>query len=133
MIIKARNGQSSIEFLILVVSVLFFFVIFLLAVQTNISDKIKDKYYLEIRETALTVQDEINLALDSSDGYLREFNLPDKIINKDYIISLTSGFVYVRTNDEEFAIALSVGSVTGEIQKGVNFIRKTSGKVYLNS
>jgi len=81
---------------------------------------------------ALIVQDEINLALKSSEGYNREFKIPEKIINQDYDINLTGGLVYIITEDEKSAIALSIANVSGQIKKGYNLIKKENGIIYLN-
>ncbi|MCH7568389.1 MAG: hypothetical protein IIA87_03125 [Nanoarchaeota archaeon] len=127
-----RKAQSAIEFVILVGAVFFFFIIFLFAIQSNISDKIRENLNLAVQEIALTVQDEINLASESSDGYYRKFNIPEKVINLDYEINVTEGLVYVRTSNGKYAIVLPVADVSGEIQKGDNVIRKESGAVSLN-
>src|SRR3989344_2161499 len=97
---KKKRAQTAIEFVILVGFILFFFTTFFLAVQGNMSDKIKQKQNLMLKETALAVQDEINLALDSSEGYYREFEVPEKIGNQDYDISLVDDMVYLKTKDE---------------------------------
>ena len=128
-----KKAQSAIEFLIIVSAVLFIFLGLLYGVQYNIGEKIRDRNNLEIKELALTVQEEINLAASSTDGYERNFNIPDEIVNRDYEINITDGFVYVRTNDGEFALALPVQNVNGDVIKGNNFIRKRDGAVYLNS
>lgn len=131
-VFQEKKAQSSIEFLILVVAVLFFFVVFLFGLQNNIGDKTRERNNLEFKELALTVQDEINLALEASEGYSRHFNIPEKLINRNYEINIVSGTVYVRTLDNEFALALPVGNVTGNINKGDNFIRNINGRIFLN-
>jgi len=128
-----KKAQSAIEFIILVGAVFFFFIIFLLAVQLNIADKAKENRGLAIQEIALAVQDEINLAVDSSDGYNRVFEIPEKVINLDYEINITAGTVFARTLDGKHAISFPVAEVTGDTLKGTNVIRKEDGVVYLNS
>ena len=130
--IYSLKAQSSIEFVILVSGVLFFFLFFLFALQINLSDKTREQYNFEIKEIALTVHDEVNLAVQSSDGYSRQFSLPQQILSREYSVNLVSGLVYVRTEDGKFAIALPVANVTGDVQKGKNLIRKVNREVYLN-
>lgn len=127
-----KQAQSAIEFVILIGFILFFFTVFFLAIQGNMADKLKEKQNLAIKEVALTVQDEINLASRSSDGYYREFKIPEKISNKDYDINITEDMVYVRTQDGKSAIALPVATVTGGIDTGENIIKKENGEVKLN-
>lgn len=127
------KGQSAIEFIILVAAVLFFFMIFTYAIQVSISDKAIEKKRVLVKDTALTIQDEINLAHESSDGYYRDFRIPLKMANSDYEISVVEGLVYLRTLDGKYAIAYPVAEVNGQPLKGDNFIRKEAGQVYLNS
>jgi len=128
-----KRGQSTIEFFILVMVVLFFFLGFLFAIQTNIADKMREGKELAVREIALSVQDEVALASASSDGYLRHFILPNNVKGADYLINITDGLVYVRTSDGKYALALPAFNVTGQPSKGDNDIRKNDGRVYLNS
>lgn len=128
-----KNAQTAIEFVILTGFILFFFTTFFLAIQGNMSDKLKQKQNLMLKETALAVQDEINLALDSSDGYYREFEVPEKIGNQDYDISLVDDMVYLKTKDEKLAMSLPIAKVTGQVVKGQNTIKKENGEVKINS
>ena len=127
-----KEAQSAIEFVILIGFILLFFTMFFLAIQENMSDKIREKQNLALKEVVLTVQDEINLAFKSSDGYSRKFKLPEKIGNQDYDINIIEGMVYVRTKNEKYAMALPIVTVEGEINKGSNDILKEKGMVYLN-
>ena len=128
-----EKAQTAIEFVILVGFILFFFTIFFISIQENMSDKLSEKQNLMLKQTALTIQDEINLALDSSDGYSREFNVPEKIGNRDYDVSLVEDMVYLKTQDEKYAMALPIAKVTGQVVKGKNIIKKENGEIKINS
>ena len=127
-----KRSQTAIEFLILIALILFFFTTFFLAIGENISDKSRENINKIINEVAITVQDEISLATESGDGYSRNFRIPFDINGLDYDISITDGYVYIKTDNTKDAIALHVFNVTGEIIKGDNYIKKESGIVYLN-
>jgi len=127
-----KKAQSAIEFVILIAFILFFFIIFLSIIYENTYEKNKDRKNLLIREIALGVQGEINLALESSDGYSRNFAVPEKADNEEYTINITEGMVYVKTYDGKHAIALPVANVTGNIQKGSNTIKKENNEIKLN-
>ena len=105
---KSCKAQSAIELLILVGAVMFFVTAFLLAVQISAADKEREKRTFAVKEIVLTVQDEINLALESSDGYSREFRIPEKVLNNvpydinlvgDTLTSVEKNFVYLKTDD----------------------------------
>ncbi len=131
--IKLKKAQSAIEFLILVGGVLIFFIGFLFAIQSNIADKSFERRNLAVKEVAVIVQDEINLALKSTDGYRRNFELPQEIDGIDYEISFVEDFIYINTTDNRHALALPIINITGNIQKGNNMIRKNDGMIYINS
>lgn len=127
-----KAAQSSIEFAVIVAFIMFFFTAFFMVINENIADKTKERQNLGIKQTALVIQDEINLASKSSEGYSREFKIPEKINDKEYEINITERMVYARTSDNKSAIALPVQNVTGDVLKGLNRIRKINGMIYLN-
>ena len=127
------NGQSAIEFLILVGAVLFFFLGILFAINLNIENRLKDNKDLAIQELAFSVQDEISLASQSSSGYYREFATPQTVLGLEYEIDIIAESVYVRTINGRHAVSLPVENVTGNPIVGDNFIRNINGTVFLNS
>jgi len=129
---KKIKAQTSIEFLILIGFILFFFVIFFVAINMNMQNKIEQREELLIKEIAVSVQDEISLAIKSSDGYSREFQIPEKLGNKDYEINIIENMVYLRAVDNSIALALPVPEINGDLIKGTNQITKQNNEVYLN-
>jgi uncharacterized protein YpmB len=127
---RFKRGQSAIEFAVIFGFVLFFFIVFFAIIQENQSDKNKEKERLIIQNIALDVQDEINLAAGSSEGYYREFTIPQNILGKDYDIQIIGEKVYANTSD--FGVSYSVFEVQGNLVKGQNTIKKENEKVYLN-
>ena len=127
-----KKGQSAIEFVMLVGAVFFFFLIFLSVIQISNANKTNENKGLVLREITLTIQNEINLAAESIDGYYREFYIPEKILGSDYEINVTEGIVYVRTLDNKHALVLPTAEVNGNARLGDNIIRKENGQVFLN-
>jgi hypothetical protein len=130
---EKKRGQSAIEFVILIGIALFFFVGFLIAIQGNIATRVTGDRDIIVQEIAAQVQDEITLAASSTDGYYREFNIPEKVVNIDYDITVDEGVVYVRTENGKHAIALPAERVVGNIVIGENFISRKDGVIYLNA
>ncbi len=128
-----KKAQSSTEFFVLAGTAIFFFFIFFVAVQNNIKEKSSELINLKVKDVALSVQDEISLASTASEGYRRDFIIPQSIESKPYEITITEDFVYVKTEDEKFSIALPVVDVIGDVQIGDNFIAKIGGKIYINT
>jgi len=130
---ESKKAQVAIEFIIIVGALFFFVSIFFLAIQGNMKDKIEKRENLLVKEIALIVQDEINLAMNSGDGYTRNFDIPEKAGNLGYEIGIYSGVVYIKTEDNKHALALPVSNVTGDINITSNTIEKINGVVYLNN
>jgi len=133
-ILNSKRSQSAVEFVILIAFVLFFFTAFSLVIQGNMSDRLRERKNIAIKEIALTVQDEINLAQESSEGYFRTFKLPKNLNGQEYSIELNESMVYIHTPDDKYAMALPIADLTvvNPIQKGFNNITKENGEVKLN-
>lgn len=127
-----KKAQASVEFVMIVSTLFFFMSLFFLTIQENLVEETKKKENLLLKEIALIVQDEINLALESRDGYERNFEIPKKSGNLDYKINVSGGVIYIRTEDEKYALALQVANVSGEINITSNNIKKIDGKIHLN-
>ncbi len=129
---KNKKAQAGVELIIVVGAALFFVSIFLLIIQENMREKIYQKENLLTKDIALIVQNEINLALQSTDGYYRKFELPQKVGNLDYEINIDSKMVYIKTTNNRHALTIPVATVTGNINITDNTIEKINGTIYLN-
>jgi len=127
-----KRLQTSLEFVIMLGFVLFFFSVFLFIIESNMQSKYEQRTGLQLKEIASDAQSEINLALEASDGYSREFEIPDRVGNSDYDIRIVDEMVYVNTTDSLHALSLPVPNVTGNLRKGNNTIRKEEGEIVLN-
>ncbi|MGV8142710.1 MAG: hypothetical protein ACP5NS_03690 [Candidatus Pacearchaeota archaeon] len=130
---RKNRAQSSIEFIILVGVLAFFFLMFMLALQGNLDDAQSQQRDDLLQEVALTVQSEISLATSSIDGYSRNFTIPQSILGVPYNATIEDGWVYLNTIDNLHALSFPVSNVTGNVLRGVNVIRRANGAVYLNS
>jgi len=127
-----KKAQATVELIIIMGFLIFFFIMFVGIIQEKMQEKSEEKKTIIIKDIVKTVQEEIDLAIKSTDGYKRQFKLPEKIIDNDYEISIFEGIVYAKTTNEKHAIAVNIKNVTGTISKGTNTIIKQNGIVYLN-
>lgn len=127
---RGNKAQSIVEFIVMFGALLFFFVIFMGVIQLNISDQNKEKREAILQTIAIGVRDEISLAAKSSDGYLREFFVPENILGASYEINITENIVVAKT--ERHNVYYDVFNVTGQVQKGQNTIKKENATIYLN-
>jgi len=123
-------AQGAIEFVITFGALLTFFIIFFTVIQSNVVSKNQDKERVIAQSVVLDVQDEINIAAESPEGYIREFSIPPNILGKEYTINLSENRVYFSM--EGYSTSYKVSNVTGIVNKGDNIIRKENGGVRLN-
>lgn len=127
-----RKGQSAIEFVILVMGILLIFVGFLYFIQGKVSETQEEAVTVAVNEIALTIQDEINLAHASANGYSRRFTLPLNLNGREYEVQILENSIYVRTEDDKHAVALPILNVTGDVLIGPNLVYKINSTVFLN-
>ncbi len=126
------RGQTTVEFMILVAGVLFFFITALLIFQMQIGEKAVEQRRAAINGLASSVGEELRIAEQASDGYHRTFKVPEKLLNQDYEIMILDGNLFLRTSDGKESLSFYVSNVTGEIRKGQNSIVKENETIYLN-
>lgn len=128
-----KKAQAAIEFLIIIGFALFFFTIFLMTIQISTNEKTREKQNLIIINFAKSIQDELNIALEASNGYERNFNLPEKIGTLDYTLQLIDQSIYITVDNEKYALSLPAPEINGELMIGQkNTIKKINSKIYLN-
>ena len=125
-----KKAQGAIEFVILLAILLIFFVVFFSVIKINVEEKNLEKEKIIVQNIALSIQYEIDLATESSEGYYREFNVPENILGKDYLINLTESRVYVSLG--KMGISYKVSKINGSIKKGTNIIKNQNETVVLN-
>lgn len=128
-----RRAQTSLEFMILVGFILFFFILFLFSLGASSSDKLYERQTLALEDVAHTVQREVAFASTTPDGYERTLSLPLQIVNLDYTLEVIEGSLYVHTVNERHALAVPLMNVTGVFTPGTNMIRRVNGTVFVNS
>lgn len=128
---KCAKAQSSAEFFMLV-GLAFISVIFFVAASANEAKEFRaEKEFFLVKDMALKLQKEINIAAYVENGYERKFNLPSKLEGiLDYSIVLGNSTITVNSSKVEFSVAIP--HITGNFTKGSNRIEKISNQVYVN-
>jgi hypothetical protein len=132
MIVYYKKSQSAIEFLGLTMAIIFLFTLLFVSINENMGDKISEKNNEGLKEIAYIIQDEINLAQKSTDGYNRVFRVPLDINGQDYSVDIAGEMIIAKTSDNRHAISLPVPIISGNIIKGNNYIKKEYGNITLN-
>jgi hypothetical protein len=125
-----KKAQSSIEFIILIGFVMTAFAIFFIVINESVRETTEEKMDLEVKEVALTIQNEIDLAYNSIEGYSRNFTLPKVISGKYYSVLIEEDIVFVSTIDEKHFSSFPIKNVTGQVSiLFTNTISKSNGEV----
>jgi hypothetical protein len=112
-------GASLIVGIILIATLTYFF-----------KDQINDQNIEVSKEILVSIENELFLATKVESGYMRNFEIPGKLNNREYNISINNGNLILSYNGIEFIGNLP--NMSGDILKGANIIRNIDGKVCLN-
>ena len=104
--------------------------VFLLYSISQIKDLQLEQEYNLVRDLALTLQEEVNLAITVDDGYFRNLTIPDKLETYNFEINRTENILSVETEKAFFTV--KVPFFEGNFTKGLNRIRKKNDIVYIN-
>ena len=104
--------------------------IFILASLSQIRDFQDKKEYILLKDLALKLQTEINLAATAEDGYSRQFTISERLDNLNYSITIKNETLIAYSGKSLYAV--SIPKITGNITKNTNTITKTGGVVNLN-
>ncbi|MBI5881392.1 hypothetical protein HZB90_04640 [archaeon] len=124
------KAQVAFEFVVLV-SILFgVLLIFTSFVRDNFKEVQTDTDYFKLKDVAISVKSELNLAVALEDGYQRAFFIPLTIDGLEYNITRDNGYLMFASANAEYSV--NVPPYTGTLQKGNNFIRKEDGVIEVN-
>ena len=84
----------------------------------------------DAKDLAIKLQRELLLASTVEEGYVRNFNIPDKINNKDYTLVVQNSTLMI-ISDQGFFLAALPKSI-GTFNKGSNIINKSGGVIRVN-
>lgn len=128
--LSTKAAQVAFEFVILVAIAFSALLVFTSFVRDNFKDVQSDTDYFKMKDVALSVKSELNLAVALEDGYQRAFFVPLTIDGLEYNISRDNGFLTFASSGAEYQV--SVPYYNGTVQKGNNVIKKAGGVVEVN-
>lgn len=124
------KAQISAEFFVLLGILFLIAVAFGIASLGQLSDFRLKKEDEAVKDVALKIQKEILIAAAVEDGYVRQFELPDKIDGADYSLTIQNSTIAVESENSYYFAPIP--KVIGNASKGANVINKTGGVVYIN-
>lgn len=131
---KKSKAQTSIEFVFLVGLAASLVIIFTITTHGQMKKLQDEKEYILLQDLVFKVQNEFALASRVEDGYVRQFEIPDKLDSTlIYNITLLENNTVVSASTEHDHIIAFIPYVFGNITKGENRIQKADGGLYLNT
>ena len=83
-----------------------------------------------VKDLALKLQKELLIATSVEDGYVRIFNLPEKLDSINYTLMMQNYTLVVESKKGFYLVSLP--RAVGNFTKGTNKINKTGGVIYIN-
>ena len=125
------SAQISAEFLILLGLGFVIAIAFELASVGKLQDFMLQKESEAVKDLGLKLQKELVLASAVEDGYLRTFEIPDKLDSINYsLVTLNSTITVISKNS---LYIVSIPKAVGNASKGWNKINKTGGVIYISN
>jgi hypothetical protein len=99
-------------------------------VRDYFTDVEADTDYFRLKDVALSVKSELDLAIALEDGYQRSFFVPLTLDGLEYNITKEADLLMFSSSGAEYTV--STPPYGGAVQKGNNVIRKLDGVVEVN-
>jgi hypothetical protein len=135
-----RKAQTSMEFVILTGFMLLAFLIFYTVIQAKLVEANKDNIDVAAKQIETLVVNELKIAESVSDGYYREFELPQEVNGMNYTVQIMPGVgntpeIVVQYNGRErvYFVVQSYVNSASRVSKGWNNVSKIKGVILLQN
>ena len=126
-----KKSQIAIEFMFLVGLAFMLSIIFVISTGTQIKGLNEEREYTLLKDMAFKLQNEVNIAARASEGYSRNFKLDEKLDSiVEYNASIQDSILTMVSKEQSYWVVIP--HIEGQLQKGINIIKKQGGVVYLN-
>ena len=125
------KAQVSAEFFVLLGLAFLITITFEIASLDQLNDFRNQKETQSVKDLGLKLQKEVVLASIVEDGYVRTFEVPDKLENIDYSLITLNSTVIIQSKNVLFTV--SIPTSVGNLSKGTNIVNKTGDVIYINT
>ncbi len=125
------KAQVAVEFLYVMAFIMIIGGVLIAVVGNEIGDKKDQELLREVRDEARKARQEVFIAADVEDGYQREFEVPQRVNNQEYNLTISDNTLSAFSG--VIGVVYSAPTVQGQFQKGTNTIRREGGVIHLNS
>ena len=130
---KKINAQFAIEFIVLIAFMFLIFLGFIAVITTKIIEAKENERSNIAEDIADLVENEVQLAKSTKDGYIRTFSLPSKIEGNTYNVEIIDNRELVVNYIDKEYVSFLPESVCGDILIPRNEISKENDVTCLNS
>ncbi|OYT38085.1 hypothetical protein B6U82_00635 [Candidatus Pacearchaeota archaeon ex4484_31] len=128
---EKKKAQGAVELAIVISALLLAFTLLLAFIQAGERKTTLKNEYEALSDIGYIIKQELSVASNALDGYVREFKLPEKAYGKSYSIDVEkNNTLILKTKDVTFLMV--VPSFVGNFTKGMNKIEKINGIIYVN-
>lgn len=124
------KAQISSEFFVFVGLAFLIAIAFAIASLDQLNDFRIQKESEAVKDIALKLQKEVLIAATVEDGYVRIFEIPDKLDSIDYSMTVQNSTITVQSKNGFYLV--SIPKTIGNFSKGTNKINKTGGVIHIN-
>jgi uncharacterized protein (UPF0333 family) len=141
---RLKKAQTSMEFVILTGFMLLAFLIFYVVIQSKLVEANQNSIDVAAKQVEIIVVNELKVAESVTDGYYREFELPQRINGINYSVAIVPGpssgprdipEIVITYNGRErvYFISQVYISELSKIGKGLNNISKINGVILVQN
>lgn len=125
------KAQISAEFFVFIGLAFLIAIAFEIASLDQLNEFRAQKESEAVKDLALKLQKEVLVAATVEDGYVRVFEIPDKIDSINYSLTIKNYTITVQSKNGFYIVPIP--RAIGNLTKGINTINKTGGRIYINS
>ncbi|MBI2659988.1 hypothetical protein HYX07_02405 [Candidatus Woesearchaeota archaeon] len=124
------RAQISAEFYVFLGLAFLIAIAFEIASLDQLNDFRSERESAAVKDLALKLQKEALIAANVEDGYVRVFEVPDKLEDINYSLTVQNYTIIVQSKNEVYFVGIP--RAIGNFTKGTNKINKTGGVIYIN-
>ena len=124
-----NKSQISSEFFVFLGLAFLIAIAFEIASLEQLNDFRIQKESEAVKDLALKLQKELLVAAVVEDGYVRIFEIPDKLDSINYSLTTKNNTISVQSKNAFYIV--SIPRAIGLVGKGTNTINKTNGVIYI--
>ena len=87
---------------------------------------------LETEKTLSLVKSKLDTTFLEGDGFSTNFTLPQQIMNQNYSVNVSSGFLLIEINNMSYSSPLITKDITGTPRNGENLLRNVNGRLVIS-